>query len=253
MGDIAMRDPAARDLFDPDYPSSDGQPMAENTLQYRWIVTLKGGLDVTVDDFVAGDLLWYPVKGRVDVRVAPDVMVALGRPKGERGSYKQWEEDNVPPAVVIEVLSPGNTPAEMERKLAFYERHGVQEYLVYDPDHGRLELHLRQDERLVRLPTVGGWTSPLLGVTWSLQGKDLIGKRPNGTVFESYEALHARAVAEQRRADAQQALAEAERVRADEQRAFAEAQRIRADEQQARAEAAEAQLQALLASLQTGH
>jgi Uma2 family endonuclease len=230
MGDIAMRDHQARDLFDPDYPSSDGQPMAENTLQYRWIVTLKGGLDVTVDDFVAGDLLWYPVRGRVGERVAPDVMVALGRPKGERGSYKQWEEDDIPPAVVIEVLSPGNTPAEMERKLGFYERHGVQEYLVYDPDHGQLEVWIRQDDRLVCLPTVGGWTSPLLGVTWSLHGKDLVGRRPDGTVFESYEDLHFRAAAEQRRADAQEA---------------------RADALEARAEAAEARLRVLLASLKT--
>ena len=27
------------------YPDSDGQPMAENTLQFRWIVTIEGGLE----------------------------------------------------------------------------------------------------------------------------------------------------------------------------------------------------------------
>jgi hypothetical protein len=30
-----------------DYPDSDGLPMADNTLQYEWIVTIKGGLDAT--------------------------------------------------------------------------------------------------------------------------------------------------------------------------------------------------------------
>ena len=32
------------------------------------------------------------------------------------------------PQVVFEVLSPGNTPAEMKRKRLFYERYGVKEY-----------------------------------------------------------------------------------------------------------------------------
>jgi Uma2 family endonuclease len=47
-------------------------------------------------------------------------MVAFGRPKGYRGSYKQWEGDNIPPQVVFEVLSPGNSPAEMDLKFQFY-------------------------------------------------------------------------------------------------------------------------------------
>jgi Uma2 family endonuclease len=126
-----------------DYADSDGSPMADNTLQYEWIVTIKGGLDaIFVDDpnvFVAGDLLWYPVKGEPTIRSAPDAMVAFGRPKGYRGSYKQWEEEDVPPQVVFEVLSPGNRPREMIRKFQFYEQYGVEEYYIYDPDHGNLD------------------------------------------------------------------------------------------------------------------
>ncbi|MCS6830965.1 MAG: Uma2 family endonuclease, partial [bacterium] len=53
------------------YPDTDGQPIAENTVQYECIVTLKGNLDLLFTDdpqvFVAGDLLWYPVEGRPDV------------------------------------------------------------------------------------------------------------------------------------------------------------------------------------------
>ena len=48
----------------------------------------------------------------------------------------QWEEDGIAPQVVFEVLSPGNRAGEMERKLQFYERHGVDEYYIYDPDRG---------------------------------------------------------------------------------------------------------------------
>lgn len=76
------------------YPDADGQPMAENTLQFEWIVTIKEGLEHRFagvpDVFVAGDLFWYPVEGRPEVRMAPDVMVVFGRPKGHRLSYLQW-------------------------------------------------------------------------------------------------------------------------------------------------------------------
>ncbi len=88
--------------------------MSDNTLQFEWIVTIKEGLEAVFRNdpqvFVAGDLLWYPVQGNPKIRTAPDVLVAFGRPKGYRGSYRQWEEGGIAPHVVFEVLSPGNRP-----------------------------------------------------------------------------------------------------------------------------------------------
>ena len=125
------------------YPDSDGQPMSDNTLQFQWIVTIKEGLDSLLrhnpEVFVAGDLLWYPVEGKPKIRTAPDTMVAFGRPKGYRGSYKQWEEEGIAPQVVFEVLSPGNRAGDVIRKFQFYEQYGVEEFYVYDPDRGTLE------------------------------------------------------------------------------------------------------------------
>src|SRR6266849_2206196 len=129
------------------YPDSDGQPIADNTLQFRWIVTIQGGLDALFRDnpnvFVAGDLLWYPVEGDPTVRQAPDIMVAFDRPKGDRGSYRQWEEGGIAPHVVFEILSPGNRFGEMLRKFQFYEYYGVEEYYLFDPDQGDLTGWLR--------------------------------------------------------------------------------------------------------------
>ncbi len=83
------------------YPESDGRPIADNTKQFRWIVTIEGGLEALFrereDVFVAGDLLWYPVEGRPDIRTAPDIRVVFGQPKGDRGSYLQWQEGGIPP------------------------------------------------------------------------------------------------------------------------------------------------------------
>ncbi len=57
------------------YPDSDGQPMAENTQQFQWIVVIKENLEILFanrpDVFVAGDLLWYPVEGDNKTRQAP--------------------------------------------------------------------------------------------------------------------------------------------------------------------------------------
>ncbi len=79
-----------------EYPDSDGLPMADNTLQYEWIVTIKGGLDAIFaaepSVFVAGDLLWYPVKGEPTIRMAPDALVAFGRPKGYAAPTSSWRK-----------------------------------------------------------------------------------------------------------------------------------------------------------------
>lgn len=134
------------------YPDSDGKPMANNTKQFRWIVVIQQNLDwLFTDDpnvFVAGDLFWYPVEGRNTLVNAPDVMVVFGRPKSDRGSYQQWKENNIPPQVVFEILSPSNDRKEMEKKLLFYDRYGVEEYYIYDPDTNQLAGWLRTEDGL---------------------------------------------------------------------------------------------------------
>src|ERR1022692_3310996 len=95
------------------YPESDGLPLSDNTKQFRWIMTIQGGLDAQyLDDpnvFVAGNLLWYPIKNDDKTRSAPDIFVAFGRPKGDRTSYAQCLEGNVAPQVTFEIVSPSNT------------------------------------------------------------------------------------------------------------------------------------------------
>ena len=153
------------------YPDSDGEPIAGNTKQFQWIVTIQGNLETLLPGaFVAGDLLWYPVEGRPDVRLAPDILVAFGRPGGHRGSYRQWEENGVAPQVVFEILSPGNRAGEMQRKLEFYERHSVEEYYLYDPDDFYLSGWIRDGEHLRLIDPIDGFSSPRLGVRFETDG-----------------------------------------------------------------------------------
>ena len=188
-----------------EYPDSDGEPMADNTLQFRWIVTIQGGLDALFvqnpNVFVAGDLLWYPVQGKPSTRQAPDVMVAFGRPKGYRGSYRQWEEDDIPPQVVFEILSPGNRPGEMARKAMFYEVHGVEEYYLYDPDRYQLDGFLREGKVLEPISEMNGWVSPRLGVRFDMTGDELRIIAPDGRRFSTYVELAQAAEQERERAE----------------------------------------------------
>ena len=189
------------------YPDSDGQPMADNTVQFRWIVKLQGGLDTLFvgdpDVFVAGDLLWYPVEGNNTLRAAPDVMVVFGRPKGDRGSYRQWEEDNVAPQVVVEILSPGNRPAENIRKFRFYDRFGVEEFYLFDPDSQVLEGWIRENGSLREIEQIDGWTSPRLGVRFDLSSGELQVLRPDGRPLVSYVEMATQAEQERERAEQQ--------------------------------------------------
>ncbi|WP_310412307.1 Uma2 family endonuclease [Chamaesiphon sp. OTE_8_metabat_110] len=174
------------------YPDSDGQPIADNTKQFQWITVIKTNLDWLFRDdervFVAGDLLWYPVEGNPKYRVAPDVMVVFGRPKGDRGSYKQWLEDNLAPQVVFEILSPGNKEGEMERKLQMYARCGVEEYYIYDPDRSILKGYQRSDDFFLdRIESMGDWTSPRLGISFRLIGDDFQITHPDGRLFETFD------------------------------------------------------------------
>jgi Uma2 family endonuclease len=169
------------------YPDSDGQPMADNTQQFALIVWIKENLErVYAQDpnvFVAGDLLWYPVEGNNKLRQAPDAMVAFGRPKGYRGSYQQWKEDNIPPQVVFEIWSPGNRPSEMAKKLAFYQKYGVEEYYLYHPDLLDLAGWCKAEDGLRPIEQMDGWVSPRLGVRFQMPETGLQLYRPDGEPF----------------------------------------------------------------------
>ncbi|MEW5986657.1 MAG: Uma2 family endonuclease [Chloroflexota bacterium] len=118
----------------------------------------------------------------------------------------------------------------------FYERYGVEEYYLYDPDRGRLQGWWRRQGRLRPVASMNGWRSPRLGIRFEMKGKELELFSPDGSRFLTYVELgQARQVAEAR---AQYAESRAQHA---ESRAEAEAQ--------ARQEA-EARLRELEAKLQ---
>jgi Uma2 family endonuclease len=176
-----------------DYPDSDGLPIADTSLQFDWIALLANNLQALFrerpDVFVSGDQFWYPVKGEPRIHTTPDVFAIFGRPKGYRGSYKQWEEGDIPMTVVFEVHSPNNTPEVMAAKFSFYEKYGVEEYFVIDPGQIQVQAYLREGGKLVGVAKVDGHTSPRLGIRFELSGPKLVVRYPDGRPFLTFVEL----------------------------------------------------------------
>ncbi|MEH2318049.1 Uma2 family endonuclease [Nostoc sp.] len=194
------------------YPDSDGQPVADNTIQFGWIVEIKQNIEWLFAEnpnvFVAGDLFWYPVEGRNKIVNAPDVMVVLGRPKGvgvarrrHRLCYQQWKEEGVVPQIVFEILSPSNTQTEMDKKLLFYERYGVEEYYIYDPEKNNLRGWLRGEDGLDVIPQMADWVSPRLKIRFAPSSEGLQLYRPDGERFLTYTEISRNAEQERQRAE----------------------------------------------------
>ncbi|GBF78809.1 Uma2 family endonuclease [Aphanothece sacrum] len=215
------------------FPDSDEQPMADNTEQYEWIVKIKENLEIIFINnpqvFIAGDLLWYPLKSTLVAPVAPDVMVAFGRPKGKRGSYRQWREENIPPQVVFEILSPNNTKAEMTRKLEFYNIYGVEEYYLYNPKKLRFQGWQRETKKLTEIIPINNWISPRLGIRFVVDSSGLEIYRPDGQKFLTSIELDNQVQQERQRAETEKLKADKQKLKADKQKRRADrlAQRLR--------------------------
>jgi Uma2 family endonuclease len=235
------------------YPDSDGNLMSDNTKQYEWIVKIKENLEILFapndDVFIAGDLLWYPVEGSVKTRQAPDVMVVFGRPKGDRGSYKQWQENNLPPQVVFEILSPGNSTKEMAKKILFYQRYRVEEYYIYNPDTIELTGFILEKECLEAIEDINNWVSPRLDIRFKITADNLEIYYPHGGKFLTSVELNQRVEEEKERAEQEKQRAEQEKQRADQEKERAEQEKQRAEQEKQRADQEHKNYQDLLAKL----
>ena len=121
---------------DPLYPSSDGQPLAENDWQLWAILDAIAVLDERFSDrpdvYVSGDLLIYYEEGNPRKRVAPDVFVVFGAAKHHRMIYKLWDEPKAPD-FVLEVASENTWQQDEGPKRALYAERGIREYWMFDP------------------------------------------------------------------------------------------------------------------------
>ena len=130
-------------------PDADAVPPASDEVEYpegHWIaqsvahgVTVRqaaSALDLHFrersDVLVAMEVMVYYQYGDNTAKLQPDVQVVFGVGRGNRSSYRVWEEGKAPD-FVLEVASPSTADADARHKAREYSRIGVREYWRIDP------------------------------------------------------------------------------------------------------------------------
>ena len=128
-----------------EYPSSDGEPMAEDDAQLSAMIdaisSLRVWFDSREDVYAGGDMLIYYRINDNETRVAPDVFVVLGTAKHRRRSWIVWREGK-PPDFVMEMASGSTWRRDMREKRDIYAEMGVTEYWRFDPSGEYFAPHL---------------------------------------------------------------------------------------------------------------
>lgn len=170
------------------YPESDGEPMAETDFHINLIIYLQQALEAFFADrpdvYVSGCIMLYYIEGAPDEVVSPDVMVCFGVPKGNRRTYKVWEESDVIPSVIFEITSRKTLVKDRIEKRQLYEMLGVQEYFILNPEPTKqfpaLIAYRLENGRLEMIP-IESWRvhSELLGLDIVDTGNSLRLFNPN--------------------------------------------------------------------------
>lgn len=184
------------DIF---YPESDGEPMAETDFHAKLLIYLRNALEMFFaereDVYITGNIMFYYAEGEPAEVISPDVMVCFGIPKGDRRSYKTWEENDVVPSVIIEISSRGTWKKDRLEKRLLYEMLGVKEYYIFNPLDLKLEFPFQAfqledgefDSVKIENQRV---KSKVLGLELVIEGKNLRLYNPvNGEFLKSTEEL----------------------------------------------------------------
>jgi Uma2 family endonuclease len=213
-----------------EYPTSDGQPMAETTLHRVVMSDMIEGLERryagVADVWVGGNLLLYYRKGDPKKSVSPDVLLTRGIGKRYRDTYLLWEEKT--PTLIFEITSRSTRRQDKGPKKDLYERLGVAELVYFDP-YGeylrpRLQGHRLEEGRYQPIAPNGDGSLDLLttGLTVRPEGERLrlVDKATGEPLLWNDELDTALQAAEERAATAEERAATAEeRAAAVEERA----------------------------------
>ena len=221
--------PVHHQLTERDLPSEpdEDEKVSVSTLHDQLAYELRPGLSLRfqgqADVLLAHDLYVYfddirdgPPRRATARRLSPDVLVSFGVSGRHRGSYTVWEEGK-PPDFVLEILSEFTWRKDVGRNPELYERMGVREYFLFDPnEHVKPRLQAwrfgdgepRRAEAVKVADGMLGIHSDVLGLhlchtdPWRVTGGGIDGRRlrwrdpANGEFLETASEVAQRADAE---------------------------------------------------------
>jgi Uma2 family endonuclease len=129
-------------------PCSDDTPVDnedQNLLPNLLLFSLALLWTERMDWYFGVDMAVYHTTGvNPRVPIVPDAFLSLGveRKKGgkSRRSYATWEENNIAPSLVLEMVSHRPND-EYDEKLNIYARLGVLYYVIYNPEFWQRDRH----------------------------------------------------------------------------------------------------------------
>jgi hypothetical protein len=266
----AMVSAAPATIADPTYYPIE-EKVGEDSLQRFIVDLLRGAIDdylvrLGKPTFVGADQFIYWAQHRPQKVVAPDVYILPGIAREARiPCLKTWEA-GVVPSFALEIVSSNDVDKDYREAPERYDELGVNELVVFDPDHHRGRDRLRfqlfrrvrgrglvritaTNEDRVRSRVLGCWIRAV-GKGDKVRLRLATGERGDAVVPTALEAANAEVDQQRALVDQQRALVDQQRALADQQRALADQQRALADQATARAEAAEAELAKLKAASQ---
>jgi len=118
------------------------------------LITLIRRIGRFLDDHPIGLIVTGPGMILSDISgVIPDAVFFLHE---QRDKIVKDDRLHAPPALVIEILSPGSTNIRRDRvsKLNLYSKHGIPEYWIVDPKNKTVERYLREGSALILKETL---------------------------------------------------------------------------------------------------
>ena len=121
-----------------EYPSSDGEPLAESYFQYIPLTETVSALRIHFKDrsdiYIAADMLIYYKMNDNSVNIAPDIFGVISAPGNHRRhSWIVWREGDKTPDFVMEIASESMWRRDAAEKRDIYAQLGVTEYWRFDP------------------------------------------------------------------------------------------------------------------------
>ena len=267
------------------YPEEDGEPMAVSDLHRRILMrTLQVFDEYFKRDpgaYVSGDILMYYVEGDPRKSVSPDVLVAFGLGKKNRGNYLVWVEGKVPD-FAMEFSSKNTYQNDLGRKMELYAALGIQDYFLCDIEGLYLPSPLMGFTLVdgvyvpISADVDGGLHSPALNLDFHIGDvghwvhspipnsdfpPDVMGlgiydpvgdawlQTPAESAMAQAELASARAESAETRAEDAETRAESAETRAESAETRAEDAETRAEDAETRAESAEAEVARLRSEL----
>ena len=234
-------------------PSSDETPVDNEIQNYipNLLLTILGLIWPERSDWFFGvDMgIYYPLQKVRQPVIVPDGFLSIGvqrqKSSGLRLSYVLWEENDIPPLWVLEIVSKTYNN-EYEEKMTRYAQLGVLYYTIYNPEYSQRDGHSAFEVyRLIQGKYVLQQGEPF----WMPELGLGIGRGIGNYTGISREWLYwydregNRYPTPEERGDRQQQRAEEEKQRANLQQERADRQQQRAEEEKQRAERAELELE----------